>query len=115
MTADYTPKRYPVAVTRGDAWSEAFTFSQSGATLNLSTWTWVAQIRRERDHGSELVATMTVGTGSAASGTISISVTSAQTTVDPGTYWWSIKRTNAGNQRTFILDEFRIEPQVVDA
>lgn len=113
--ADYGAKRYPVRVNAEDAWSESFTFSQSGSALNLSTWTWLAQIRRERDHGSELIATMTVGTGSAATGTISVSVTSAQTSVDPGTYWWVLKRTDPGNERTFILDTFIVDNKVAQA
>lgn len=113
--ADRRPSRFDVTVVRGDAWSEAFTFSQSGSALNLSGWTWLAQLRRERDHGSELLATLTVGTGSASSGTISVSATSAQLALDPGTYWWELQRTNSGNERTYVTGSFVVDNEVAHA
>ena len=115
MTAvDLSPGRLDLQnVTQGDSFSESVTFSQSGAALNLSTYTHRAQIRAERSSDAALLATMTVGTGSASSGVLSFSLTATQTAaLDPGRYWWEYEWTVGSTVRTMLSGEFVVAPQV---
>jgi hypothetical protein len=111
-TVTRTPGRLDYTVTRGDSFADSFTFSQSGAALNLTGYTFLAQLRAERSSSSTLLATFTVGTGSVATGVVAVSLTSGQLTVDPGRYWWELQWTTGSTVRTVLSGEFVVEPEV---
>jgi len=113
---DLSPGRLDVTVVAGDSFAESITFSQSGAALNLSTYSHRAQVRSERSGDATLLATMTVGTGSALSGVLSFSLTAAQTAaLDPGRYWWEYEWTVGSTVRTMLSGEFTVATQVAHA
>ena len=114
MTAlDLTPATLDLTVVQGDSFAESLTFSQSGSALNLSTYTALAQVRAERSATSALLATFTVGTGSAASGVLALSLSAATIAgLDPGRYWWELQWTVGSSVRTMVGGEFVVAPQV---
>lgn len=111
-----TPASLDLTVVRGDSFAESFTFSQSGSALNLSTYTFRAQVRAERSADATLLASFTVGTGSAASGVVSLSLNTATTVaLDPGRYWWEFEWTVGSTVRTMLGGEFVVVDQVAHA
>ena len=107
-----SPGTAPITVVQGDSFSESLTFKQP-TVLNLTTYTFLAQVRRERDAASELLATFSVGTASAATGVITLSLTATQTAgMDPGRYWWELQWTVGSSVRTGVSGEFVVLPQV---
>lgn len=114
-TVDRTPGRLDYTVTRGDSFADSFTFSQSGSALNLTGYTFRAQVRAERDHTAPMLATLTVGTGSVATGVVTVSATAAQMTLDPGRYWWEFEWTTGSTVRTVLGGEFVVEAEVAAA
>jgi len=114
MTAvSKAPARLDITVVQGDSYSDSFTFSQSGAPINASTWSHLAQVRAERTAGAPLLATFTVGTGSASTGVIALSLSAATTAgLEPGRYWWEYERTVGSDVRTMLSGEFVVLDQV---
>ena len=114
MTAvDLSPARLDLTIVTGDSFAESVTFSQSGSALNLSTYTALAQVRAEKSASSTLLATMTVGTGSAATGTWALSLSAATTAaLDPGRYWWELQWTVGSSVRTVVGGQFTVVDQV---
>lgn len=114
MTAvDLSPARLDLTIVSGDSFSESVTFSRSGAALNLSTYSHRAEVRSERSSAAALLATMTVGTGSASTGVIAFSLTANQTAaLDPGRYWWEYEWTVGSTVRTMLGGEFVVLDQV---
>lgn len=108
-----TPATLDLTVVQGDSFAESFTFSQSGSTLNLSTYTFRAQVRSERSSSASLLATFTVGTGSASTGVLAVSLSAATTSaLDPGRYWWEFEWTVGSSVRTVLGGEFVVVDQV---
>lgn len=114
MTAvSKAPGRLDFTVVQGDSFSDSVTFSQSGSALNLSTYSFRAQVRAERSASSSLLATFTVGTGSASTGVIALSLTAATTAdLQPGRYWWELEWTVGSTVRTMLGGEFTVLDQV---
>lgn len=108
-----TPATLDLTVVQGDSFAESLTFSQSGSALNLSTYTGLAQVRAEASADSALLATFTVGTGSAATGVWSLSLSAATTAaIDPGRYRWELQWTVGSSVRTVLGGYFTVMPQV---
>lgn len=113
-TVDRTPGSLDYTVTRGDSFAESFTFNQSGAALNLTGYTIIAQLRAERDSASPLLVSFTVG-GTLASGVVSITASSASMTLDPGRYWWELQWSTGSTIRTVLSGAFVVQPDVAVA
>ena len=108
-----TPATLDLTVVQGDSFAESFTFNQSGSALNLSTYTALAQVRAEKSATSSLLATFTVGTTSAATGTWALSLSAATTAaLDPGRYWWELQWTVGSTVRTVVGGSFTVVDQV---
>jgi hypothetical protein len=108
-----TPATLDLTVVQGDSFAESLTFSQSGSAINLSTYTALAQVRAEKSSSSSLLATMTVGTGSAATGTWALSLSAATTAaLNPGRYWWELQWTVSSSVRSVVGGSFTIVDQV---
>lgn len=108
-----TPATLDLTVVQGDTFAESFTFSRSGAAMNLSTYTFQAQVRSERSSSAYLLATFTVGTASASTGVLSLSLSAATTSaLDPGRYWWEFEWTVGSSVRTVLGGEFVVVDQV---
>ena len=115
-TLSLAPATLDLAVVQGDSFAESFTFGQSGSPLNLSTYTFLAQVRRERSASSDLLATFTVGTASASTGVISLSLTAAQVAgLNPGRYCWELQWTVGSTVRSVVAGEFTVLPQVASS
>ena len=111
-----TPATLDLTIVTGDSFAESVTFSRSGAALNLSTYTHRAQVRAERSSDAALLATMTVGTGSASTGVIAFSLTANQTAaLDPGRYAWEYEWTVGSTVRTVLGGEFVVVDEVAHA
>ena len=111
-----TPATLDLTVVQGDSFAESFTFSQSGSALNLSTYTFRAQVRAERTSSASLLATFTVGTGSASTGVVALSLSAATTAgLVPGRYCWELEWTVGGTVRTVIGGAFVVVDQVASA
>jgi hypothetical protein len=107
------PATLDLTVVQGDSFSESLTFGRSGSAMNLSTYSFRGQVRRERSSSAELLATFTVGTGSASTGVVALSLTAAETVaLEPGRYWWEFEWTVGSAVRTMLGGEFVVVDQV---
>ena len=95
-------------VEQSDDWSNQLTFTSAGVAMDLSTYTWLCQIRDTR--GGTVLATssggsptISISTGSAASGIITVTVADTVTaTISAGYHWWLLKGTVSGVTRTYV-------------
>lgn len=96
-------------VEQSDDWTTTATFTTSaGAAIDLSSYTWLCQVRDTR--GGTVLATsaaptsnITIGTGSAASGIITVTIADTVTSgISAGYHWWLLKGTVSGLTRTYL-------------
>lgn len=86
---------------RGDDWSIPGTISAGGTAVNLTGATVTAMLRPSVE-SSVLTETFAVTVNSAAAGTLTLSLTDAETQViDPGTYAYDIQVVIAGVTTTY--------------
>lgn len=86
---------------RGDDWSIPGTLESGGTAVNLTGATITSMIRPNVE-SSTLTETFTVTVNSAAAGTLTLSLTDAETQViDPGTYAYDIQVVIAGVTTTY--------------
>lgn len=117
------PGDYPLTVYRGDTkdYTLEFTETTGGAAVNLSGWTWLAEVRSTRDEPDPVTATFTVDSSDAATGVLVVTlpaVESAKLVTDAGraTYYWDLQGTDGGVVKTWLTGKVKVTGDVsVDA
>lgn len=94
-------------VTSADSLARSFGFAQ-GSAINFSGYSFLAQVRSERSSDATLLATLTVGTGSA--GTLVVSASTSVMALDAGGYWWELQWTTGSSTRTILAGPFNVLP-----
>ena len=90
-------------VYAGDTWTRVFTFTQNGAAVNLVSagWTgWRAQWRPAAGAAASL--TITVDASNAATGGLTLSLSSSQTEQMGGDGVWDLEGTNGASTITVL-------------
>lgn len=108
-TADFRPAALALKFRRGDAVSLPINISEDGSLIDVSTRTYLAQIRKSTE-ATEVLATFTVDTSSGADGII-VATLAAEDTVDlKGDYVWDLEDTSTG--KTLLGGKVTVEPDV---
>lgn len=95
-------------VTGSDSLSRSFGFAQGGSAISFTGYTFLAQVRSERAGDADLLATLTVGT--AATGTLTVTASTAVMALDAGGYWWELEWTTGSSRRTVLAGKFNVLP-----
>ncbi len=88
------------AITRGDDWSQNFQFKQNDAPMNITGWTFAAQMRTQPEAPDAV--TILVTPVDASIGVVRLSLSDAQTAVLRGVYLWDLERTVSGVRDTAV-------------
>lgn len=109
ITLSNAGARVDLQIRRGGAFARTLTYKVNGATTNISGYTFAAQIRTV---SGTLAATFTCSIITAAAGTFSISLTSAETAGLSTTteYKWDLEVTQSG----VVTELLRGDVSVVD-
>ena len=105
--------RLPITVWQGDTYAmPPITITSGGSAIDVSAWSFSAKIAT--GYSTASTATFSIATGSAASGIITLSLTSTQTAALTLTssYVWDLQRTLAGDVKTLITGKVRVKGQV---
>lgn len=105
------PAARNLSIYQGDTYSHTVTFQDgTGAALDVSGVTFTASI--ETTAGAA-TASFTVGTGSAASGIITLSLSSSTTGgITAGDYVWDLQGVSGGATTTYLAGRVRVRGQV---
>lgn len=118
--ASALPGPFPMAVYRGDTKQWTVTFDD-GATppvvIDMSDWTWLAQIRSNRDELDSVIATFDVDDTDAATGTIVLTLpadeSAALVTVNgKATDYWDLQGTNDTVVKTWLAGKVTVTGDV---
>ena len=107
MKVDLTPDYLDLVFYAGDIGDFQIEFKdRTGASINVSTWNWMAQIRTTRD--ATPYTSLTIDTTSAATGLITVRVPATVTRTIAQDYpkqvgVWDIQGTPSGSQPTTVL------------
>ena len=106
------PAPYNLTIWQGDDKALPITFQSGGAALDVSAYTFSAKIAD--DYGGTAVATFAVATGSAASGEITLSLTSTSTAALTltSTYVWDFQQVVNSTTTTLLYGRANIKGQV---
>lgn len=98
-------------IYQGDTYTHTVTFQDAdGVAIDVSGYTFTGSI--ETTAGAA-VASFTIGTGSAASGTITLSLTSSTTAgISAGDYVWDLQGVTGGTTTTYLAGRVRVRGQV---
>ena len=119
------PGTFDIAAYRGDTKEWTLTFADDAAApVDMSAWTWLAQVRASRDEPDTVVATFTVDDTNAATGTLILTLPAAQAallvtgTTDglptPGkaTYYWDLQGTDGTVVKTWLAGKVKVTGDV---
>jgi hypothetical protein len=124
--ASALPGKFDIEAYRGDTKEWTATFADDAtppAPVDMSAWSWLAQIRATQDEPATVVATMTVDATSAATGTLVITlpateaaklVTGDAAGFDPGkaTYYWDLQGTDGAVVKTWLAGKVKVTGDV---
>ena len=102
---------HDIDVYIGDDFSLPITIKSNGSTLDVSGWTFKAQMATA--YGTTAAATFTIASGSASSGELVLSLTSTQTAALSlrSSYVWDFERSTPGVW-TLLYGKVRVRGQV---
>lgn len=107
-TIDNTPAVIEWRVKQGDDWS--LPLVKNDSPVSMAGWTFLAQIRVSALSTSTLIASFTVVTTDASTGTVYFRLLPATTsTIAAGTYWYEIQNTNGGVITTMFCGPLIVE------
>ncbi len=100
-------------VRRGEAIDIAitiYTTSAHTAAEDITGWTLALTIAKSKDSTDKLIGPKSCTLVTAASGTATVSLASAETAnLEPGSYWVDLWRTNSGYERVLAEGTFQIK------
>ena len=98
-------KTLNLQITQGRDFSRTLTFYNdydAGTKLDISGYTFKAQIREQQDQASTLLATFTM-TVTTATSTVVMELTDSDTAdLPPGIAWWDLVVTVGGNSQSWL-------------
>lgn len=114
------PGKYDFAAYRGDTkeWTIAFADdSTPPAPVDMSAWSWEAQIRSTLDEPTSVLATLTVDATAAATGSLTLTLPateSANLVTDQGkaTYYWDLQGTDGSVVKTWLAGKVKVTGDV---
>lgn len=114
------PGTLNITAYRGDtkAWTVAFADDSTPPTaVDVSAWTWLAQVRSTLDEPNSVVATFDVDTTDAATGTLVVTLPATEAanliTVDGrATYYWDLQGTNGTVVKTWLAGKVKVTGDV---
>lgn len=112
-TLDDGPGLVDWTVTGSDSLSRSFGFAQGGSAINFTGYTFLGQVRSGRSGDAALTASLTVGT--ATTGTLTVTASTAVMALDAGRYWWELQWTNGSSVRTVLAGNFNVLPNTARA
>lgn len=106
------PANYPITLYRGDTrvWMDEFSDGATGDPIDLSGYTFVAQIRESRE-ASDVLAEMTVDDSEAELGRLTRTLSATDSGALPiGSAFWDLQatRTADGFVRTYLAGRVRV-------
>ena len=118
--ADALPGKYDFAAYRGDTKQWTIDFADDSAPpspVDMSVWTWLAQIRSSLDEPDTVVATITVDDTDAATGTLALTLPATEAanlvTVDgKATYYWDLQGTDGTVVKTWLAGKVKVTGDV---
>lgn len=97
------PATRDLAIYRGDDYAHKLTFTDNAeppVSLNLSDYTFKAQIRDRSENGKVIYATFTIDISQAASGIIVLHLDAASTRIPSG--YWDLEATKDSTVQTWL-------------
>ena len=114
------PGKFDIAAYRGDTKEWTVTFEDDStppAAVDMSAWTWLAQIRSNLDEPDSVIATFDVDDTDAATGTLVITLPATEaanlvTTNGKATYYWDLQGTDAAVVKTWLAGKVKVTGDV---
>jgi hypothetical protein len=112
------PAPFDIAAYRGDTKEWTLNFADdAGVAVDMSAWSWLAQVRSSRDEPDTVVATFTVTDTDAATGTLTLTLPAAQsalllTTGGKGLYYWDLQGTDSTVVKTWLFGKVKVTGDV---
>ena len=112
---DLRPARLDYRLVRGDDFADTVTIKEGSpaAAVDVSARTYTAQVRRTAD--GAVVASMTIGMGSAATGIVVYSIADTLVATMSGEYVWDFQQNTGGSIRTLMGGKFIVDADVTRA
>ncbi len=107
------PASRDVEIYRGDTWAHSIDFEDANsAPVNMSGKTWLCQVRASTE-SSTVLATVTVDTTNAATGTLVLRLTAMQTADLPTQVLrWDLQETTGGTVTTWLAGRLTVTGDV---
>lgn len=116
--ASTLPGTFDIEAYRGDTkeWTAEFA-DDDAAAVDMSAWTWLAQVRSSRDEPDSVIATFTVDDTDADSGTLVITLPADEsanlvTTDGKATYYWDLQGTSGSVVKTWLTGKVKVTGDV---
>lgn len=114
------PGKYDFAAYRGDTKQWTIDFADDATppvAVDMSAWSWEAQIRATLDEPDSIVATLTVDETDAAAGSLTLTLPAAEAdnlvTVDGrATYYWDLQGTDGTVVKTWLAGKVKVTGDV---
>lgn len=109
-----------VDVVRGDSLFATVTIDEGGTPVDVSGYTWRAQVRATADSTGSPLFSFTVGTASAATGILTLTLDAASWAdpadalplPDPAKFFWDLEGTSGSTVRTFLSGKIKLKADV---
>ena len=98
-----------ISIYRGEDIDLNFTMSP---VADITGWTIVFTLAERLGNPTKILNGISGTVTSGPDGTFTVSLTSAQTTITPGDYWYDVWRTDSGNKRVLAVGKFYVEDEV---
>lgn len=110
-TIKILPVPLDIEFRQGDTVSLSTTIKENGSAVDVSTRTYLAQIRKVKE--GPVVEEFTIDMTLAATGKIVLNITPADSKLIPsGGYVWDLEQTNGGSVRTLLAGSVEVEADV---
>lgn len=115
---DALPGKYDFAAYRGDTKQWTIDFADAdNAAVDMSAWTWEAQIRSTLDEPASVIATLTVDDADADVGVLDLTLpadesSALETTNGKAVYYWDLQGTDGAVVKTWLAGKVKVTGDV---
>jgi len=104
------PGTYDLTLYQGDTWTQVFRFeTPGGEPVDISTWTWAAQIRAHPRAAAAVTLTCTPGND----GVLTVELAAEDAAGLPATGVWDLQAADAdGWEHTWLAGDVTVLPEV---
>ena len=99
---------YKLNITRGDSRTLDVTVTNDGDAVDIGGYSVVLEAKEEFESTTLTINKAGSITGDGSTGECSVGLTSTETDIKPGKYYYQIKITSGGNTYTVVSDELHI-------